>query len=55
MAEKEISSSGSQTQCLSFVVASFAYLLKKVDFNAIIDHLALTHITKSTADPATNK
>ena len=28
-------------------------MLKRVDFNAIIDHLSLTHIIKSKAEPAT--
>ena len=30
-------------------VASFSHLLKGVDFDAIVDHLALTHIIKSKA------
>ena len=34
-------------------IASFSHLLKTVDFNAIIDHLSLTHIIKSKAEPAT--
>ena len=38
---------------LAINIASFAYLLKRVDFNAIIDHLALTHIIKSKAEPDT--
>ena len=29
---------------LAINIASFAHLLKRVDFNAIVDHLALTHI-----------
>ena len=33
----------------------FAYLLKKVDFDAIVDHLAITHIVKSKAEPATTR
>ena len=33
--------------------ATFSHLLKRVDFNAIIDHLSLTHIIKSKAEPAT--
>ena len=33
--------------------ASFSHLLKRVDFDAIVDHLALTHIIKSKAEPAT--
>ena len=36
-------------------IASFAYLLKRVDFDAIVDHLALTHIIKSKAEPATTR
>ena len=38
---------------LTINVASFSHLLKRVDFDAIIDHLALTHIIKSKAEPAT--
>ena len=34
-------------------IASFSHLLKRVDFIAIVDHLALTHIIKSKAEPAT--
>ena len=33
-------------------IASFAHLLKRKDFNAIVDHLAFTHIIKSKAEPA---
>ena len=36
-------------------IASFAHSLKKVDFYAIIDHLALTHIIKSKAEPVTTR
>ena len=32
---------------------SFSHLLKRVDFDVIVDHLALTHIIKSKAEPAT--
>ena len=31
---------------LAINIASFAHLLKRVDFDAIVDHLALTHIIK---------
>ena len=31
---------------LAINIASFVHLLKKVDFDAIVDHLALTHIIK---------
>ena len=34
-------------------MASFSHLLKRVDFDTIVDHLALTHIIKSKAEPAT--
>ena len=32
---------------LAINIGSFSHLLKRVDFDAIVDHLALTHITKS--------
>ena len=35
--------------------ASFSHLLKKVDFDVIVDHLALTHIMKSKTEPPINK
>ena len=38
---------------LAINIARFAHLLKKLDFDAIVDHLALTHIIKSKAEPAT--
>ena len=34
-------------------IASISNLLKRVDFDAIVDHLALTHIIKSKAEPVT--
>ena len=36
---------------LAINIASFAHLLKKVDFDAIVDHLALVHILKSKTEP----
>ena len=36
-------------------IASFAHLLKRVDFDTIVDHLAITHIMKSKMEPATNR
>ena len=36
-------------------IASFSHLLKGVDFDAIVDHLALTHIIKSKMDPTTTR
>ena len=38
---------------LAINIASFLHLLKRVEFNVIADHLALTHIIKSKAEPAT--
>ena len=40
---------------LAINIGSFVYLLKKVDFDAIVDHLALTHIMKSKMEPATTR
>ena len=36
----------------SYKQASLFHLLKRVDFDAIVDHLALMHIVKSKAEPA---
>ena len=38
---------------LAINITSFANLLKKVDFNAIVDHLALVYILKSKTELAT--
>ena len=38
--------------CLAIYIASFAHLLKSVDCDAIVDHLALSHIIKSKLEPA---
>ena len=40
---------------LAINIASFSHLLKRVDFDAIVDHLVLTHIIKSKADLATTR
>ena len=40
---------------LAINIASFAHLLKRVDFDVIVDHLAITHIMKSKAEPTTTK
>ena len=44
-----------ETCGLAINIASFAHLLKRVDFDAVIDHLAIAHIMKSKAEPATNR
>ena len=38
---------------LDINITSFTHLLKKVDFNVIVYHLALVHILKSKTEPAT--
>ena len=40
---------------LAINIASFTHFMKKLDFDAIVDHLALTHIIKSKAERATNR
>ena len=36
-------------------IASFKHLLGKVDFDAVVDHLAITQIMRSKVEPATNR
>ena len=43
-AEKNYSVTELELCGLAINIASFAHLLKRVDFDAIVDHLALTHI-----------
>ena len=40
---------------LAINITSFAHLLKRVDFDTIVDHLAIPHIMKSKMEPATNR
>ena len=40
---------------LAINIASFAHLLKRVNFDAIVDHLAITHIIKSKMEPTTKR
>ena len=40
---------------LAMNIASFSHLLKRVDFDDIVDHLALTHIIKSKMEPMTTR
>ena len=40
---------------LAINIASFSHLLKRVDFDAIVDYLSLTHIIKSKAEPTTSR
>ena len=40
---------------LAINIASFSHLSKRVDSDVIVDHLVLTHIIKSKAEPATTR
>ena len=40
---------------LAINIATFAHLLKRVDFDAIVDHIAIMHIMKSKMEPTTNR
>ena len=40
---------------LAMNIMTFLHLLKKVDFDAVVDHLAITHIMGSKAEPATTR
>ena len=40
---------------LAMNIVTFSHLLKKVDFDAVVDHLAITHIMRSRAEPATTR
>ena len=40
---------------LAMNIATFSHLLKKVDFNAVVDHLAITHIVRGKTEPATTR
>ena len=40
---------------LAINIAHFSHLLKIVDFDAIVDHLALTRIIKSKMEPVTTR
>ena len=40
---------------LAINIASFSHLLRRVDFDVIVDHLTLTHIIKSKGEPATTR
>ena len=40
---------------LAMNITAFSNLPKKVDFDAIVDHLAITHIMRSKVEPATTQ
>ena len=54
-AAKNYSITELELYALAINIASFAHLLKRVDFDATVDHLALTHIIKSQTEPATTR
>ena len=40
---------------LAMNITTFSHLLKKVDFDVVVDHLAITHIMRSKAEPSTTR
>ena len=40
---------------LAINIANFVHLLRTMDFNAVVDHLAIMHIMRSTVEPATTR
>ena len=40
---------------LAMYIPTFSHQLEKVDFDAVVDHLAITHIMRSKAEPATTR
>ena len=54
-AEKNYSITELEMCGLAMNITTFLHLLKKVDFDAIVDHLAITHIMRSKAEPATTR
>ena len=40
---------------LAMNIVTFLHILKSVDFNAVVDHLAISHIMRSKAEPATTR
>ena len=54
-AAKNYSITELETCGLAINIESFAHLLKRVDFDAVVDHLAIAHIMKSKAELASNR
>ena len=40
---------------LAINIMTFSHLLEKVDFDVVVDHLAIMHIMKSKAEPTTTR
>ena len=54
-AAKNYSSTELEMCGLAMNIATFSHLLKKVDFDAVVDPLAIMHIMRSKAEPATTR
>ena len=54
-AAKKYSTTELEMHGLAMNIASFSHLLKKVDFDAVVDHLTITDIMRSKAEPATTR
>ena len=54
-AAKNYSITGLEMCGLAINITHFVHLLKRVDFDAIVDHLALVHILKSKTEPGTTR
>ena len=54
-ATKNYSNTELELYRLAINITSFSHLPKRVDFEAIVDHLSLTHIIKSKAEPTTTR
>ena len=54
-AAKNYSITELETCGLAINVMSFTHLLMKVDFDAVVYHLAITHIMKSKVEPGTTR
>ena len=54
-AEKNYSITELEMCVLAINITNFVHLLKKVDLDAIVDHLALIHILKNKAEPPTTR
>ena len=52
-AAKNYSITESELCSLAINIVSSSHLLKRVDFDAVVDHLALTHMIRSKAEPVT--
>ena len=54
-AEKNYSITELEMCGLAISITSFSHLLKRVDFDALVDHLSLMHIIESKSEPATTR